>query len=86
MIWPLTYCTGKDACGVLNDICQSSSSTGDNNELCNGKLSSCLGSDKVSAPSVSCIKSAEQSYLNGTADNVVCSSKLDEIGFVSNID
>ncbi|KAH0172290.1 hypothetical protein KCU67_g1791, partial [Aureobasidium melanogenum] len=61
----------KDACGVLNDICRSSSSTGDNNELCNGKLSSCLGSDKVSAPSVSCIKSAEQSYLNGTADNVL---------------
>ncbi|KAH0035523.1 hypothetical protein KCU78_g2036, partial [Aureobasidium melanogenum] len=61
----------KQSCGVLNDICRSSSSTGGNDELCNAKLSSCLGSDKVSAPSVSCIKAAEQAYLNGTAENAV---------------
>ncbi|THZ84069.1 hypothetical protein D6C84_04455 [Aureobasidium pullulans] len=57
----------KTACSALTDICNSTEN--DNSELCQSKLTQCLGADKATAPSTSCIEVAENAYLNGTADN-----------------
>ncbi|KAK6006990.1 hypothetical protein QM012_005998 [Aureobasidium pullulans] len=59
----------KTACSAVRDLCLSSN--GNNAALCSEKYNQCLGADEVSAPSVSCIKAAEQAYLNGTAENAV---------------
>lgn len=63
----ITEC--KTACSALRDICASGSN--DNSQLCSEKYNKCLGADEISTPSVSCIKAAEQAYLNGTAENSV---------------
>ncbi|THX86069.1 hypothetical protein D6D05_02617 [Aureobasidium pullulans] len=57
----------KTACSALTDLCNSTEN--DNSELCQSKLTQCLGADKATAPSTSCIEVAENAYLNGTADN-----------------